>query len=122
MDVTPELQNAVQALLDDTSLPLLSRWQRVADKLVEGGLAWRAKLQASSMLVHNLNRGGLGVSGHGCHLKGESLVKSGFDMKFLHSAVCCLAALSLLFATISGLSARFCCMRHRNQPRAQPTG
>lgn len=99
MDVTPELQNAVQALLDDTSLPLLTRWQRVADKLVEGGLAWRAKLQASSMLVHNLNRGGLGVSGHGCHLKGESLVKSGFDMKFLHSAVCCLAALSLLFAT-----------------------
>ncbi|CAE7323802.1 unnamed protein product [Symbiodinium sp. CCMP2592] len=88
MDVTPELQKAVQAVLDDTSVPLLSRWQRVADKLVEGGLAWRAKLQASSMLVHNHNRGGLGVSGHGCHLKGEALAKSGFDMKFLHSAVC----------------------------------
>ena len=130
MDVTPEMQKAVQAVLDDTSVPLLSRWQRVADKLVEGGLAWRAKLQASSMLVHNHNRGGLGVSGHGCHLKGEALAKSGFGREIpAFSCVllgCCEFVVQFASCTKRELKTAVylpvCCMRFRNQPRAEPTG
>ena len=59
------------------------------------GLAWSQQLQASSLLVHPLNSGGLGVNGYSCHAKGAALWASGFDSAYLHSSTCFLEAIDV---------------------------
>ena len=61
------------------------------------GLAWSQQLQANSLLVHPLNRGGLGVNGYSCHAKGAALWASGFDSAYLHSSTCFLEAITLMY-------------------------
>ena len=88
MKVSAELQKEVDDLLASAKPPL-SKWQAIAK---QHGLAWRATLEATAMLVHDHNRGGMGVNGHSVHEKGHGLLKAGFDMSYLHSSVCCWAA------------------------------
>lgn len=87
MALTPQVQKEVDQLLEQ-NLPLVSKWKAMEQALLQHGLAWRAVIHPSMMLVHPLNRGGLGVNGHSAHAKGASLLQSGFDRKFLHSSTC----------------------------------
>ena len=87
MALTPEVQKEVDQLLEQ-NMPMVSKWKAMEHLLLQHGLAWRAVIHPSMMLVHPLNRGGLGVNGHSAHAKGASLLQSGFDRKFLHSSTC----------------------------------
>ena len=94
MKVSVELQKEVDELLA-SGKPPLSKWQAIAKLLPQHGLAWRATLEATA-IVHDHNRGGMGVNGHTVHEKGHGLLKAGFDMSYLHNSVCCWAACYLL--------------------------
>ncbi|CAE7030278.1 unnamed protein product [Symbiodinium sp. CCMP2592] len=87
MAVTPLVQQEVDTVLA-RDLPLVSKWKLVESTLLSCGLAWKACIHPSMLLVHPLNRGGLGINGHSAHAKGASLLASGFDRKFLHSSTC----------------------------------
>ena len=87
MALTPEVQKEVDQLLEQ-NMPMVSKWKAMEHLLLQHGLAWRAVIHPSMMLVHPLNRGGLGVNGHSAHAKGAFLLQSGFDREFLHSSTC----------------------------------
>ena len=99
-DMEAEAIAAVDACLDEhahAAAPPLSLWNRVLSILKSHGLAWSQQLQANSLLVHPLNRGGLGVNGYSCHAKGAALWASGFDSAYLHSSTCFLEAITLMY-------------------------
>ena len=89
MSVSQAVKQAVNGVLS-TELPIVSKWQAVVQELLKHGLAWKAVLTANMLLVHKQNRSGMGVNGHQVHSKGQALLKSGFDMRFLHSSTCTL--------------------------------
>ena len=87
MSVSQAVKQAVNGVLS-TELPIVSKWHAVVQELLKHGLAWKAVLTANMLLVHKQNRSGM--NGHQVHNKGQALLKSGFDMRFLHSSTCTL--------------------------------
>ncbi|CAE7261417.1 unnamed protein product [Symbiodinium sp. CCMP2592] len=67
-------------------MPPVTQWKAVLDLLLKESLAWKATLEPSMLLVHQLKRSGLGVNGHNCHSKAAGILKAGFDKSYLHSS------------------------------------
>ena len=88
MAVPKEVQDAVNKVLQADNVASLSQWKAVLSILEQHGLAWKQVLTASSLMVHPMNRAGMGVNSFAVHSKGASLYKSGFDAKHLHSSTC----------------------------------
>ena len=82
-------------LLERDEHTVLTQWQSVSKLLVERhGMESQARkyLEATSLLIHENRRGGVGGNGYTVHSKGESLWKSGFDVRYIHSSVCCVVS------------------------------
>ena len=66
----------------------LSKWNSIAKKLLEEGIAYQIKLDVDEVLCHPLNRGGLGVNPHDCHEKLGAIREVGGDKRLLLHATC----------------------------------
>ena len=86
MDVPQGVQDAVNQVLQAEGMPTLSQWNAVLSILEKHGLAWKQMLTACSLLVHPMNRAGMGVNSFAVHSKGASLHQTGFDAQHLHSS------------------------------------
>ena len=65
---TPEVNTLVKQTIASEG-GALSRWNSIAKKLLDEGIAYQIKLDVDDVLCHPLNRGGLGVNHHDCHEK-----------------------------------------------------
>lgn len=87
MQVSPCVKQQMDEILAK-EMPPVTQWKAVLDLLLKESLAWKATLEPSMVLVHQLNRSGLGVNGHNCHSKAAGILKAGFDKSYLHSSCC----------------------------------
>ncbi|CAE6969732.1 unnamed protein product [Symbiodinium sp. CCMP2592] len=85
MQVSPCVKQEMDEILAK-EMPPVTQWKAVLDLLLKESLAWKATLEPSMLLVHQLNRSGLGVNGHNCHSKAAGILKAGFDKSYLHSS------------------------------------
>ena len=91
MDPIPQgVVEQVNKIMEQNGPPL-SVWKGLVELFMQHKLAWKSFLPPGSLLVHPLNRGGLGVNGFAVHSKAASLLKTGWDKQYLHSATCCLS-------------------------------
>lgn len=87
MEVPASVKLQMDEILAKDMAPV-TQWKAIVDLLLQHSLAWRATLEPSMLLVHQLNRSGLGVNGHNCHSKAAGILKAGFDKSYLHSSSC----------------------------------
>ena len=89
MAVTPEIQKAVDEILGEEVLPVLSKVDKLVGCLSCNGLAYKQAVKPSDLLVHPANRGGALVNPTEVWQKGQRMLHVGVQPAMLSTGAYC---------------------------------
>ena len=86
---TPALCEAIQDLLRPSNQDApLNKWNTLKEKLKDAGITYEQKNVAPDlMMIHNENRGGLGLGMHAVHKLGSKIIKTGASWNTIGESV-----------------------------------
>ena len=86
MPILPEIQKAVQALIDDREVPVISKMKKIDKIGFEHHFLWKEKLKVGWILTHPKNRAGLLINPRDAHRNQAQVRKVGCDPNQLHGS------------------------------------
>ena len=85
--LTAELKAQVNVFVDDTQSGVLTRWTKIAEILLQAGIAYKApNVSVWDVMVHPSNRNGLGLNQHEVHSILAGVKDIGCDLQKLEQS------------------------------------